>query len=205
MESISISSLQSGWMAPPPDHDRLLLVEGHLGGDSTRGLENAVELAAGLQKRNLRPVELVVVGDVPNALRSRWQEGHANMGFTLTWTGVLPREEIPATDRSAHLLFSADLNAACPNSVIEAMACGLPVVAFDTGALAEIVQDDAGRVVPYGGDHWNLEPPQLPPLVEAAAAILAENQRFRLAARARAEAGFGLDPMVAGYLAALFD
>ena len=51
-----------------------------------------------------------------------------------------PRERIPELDRSAHLLYSADLNAACPKSVIEALACGLPVVAFDTGALPELVQ-----------------------------------------------------------------
>jgi hypothetical protein len=73
------------------------------------------------------------------------------------------------------VLFSTDLNAACPNSVIEAMACGLPVLAYDTGALAEIVQDGAGEVVPYGADHWQLEDPQVPPLAEACLKILQDN------------------------------
>lgn len=188
---------------PPDDHYRLLLVEGHLGGGNSQGLENAVELAAGLQAKLTRPLELMVVGDVPAALQAGWQARSSRPGFTLTWTGVVRREQIPAIDRAAHLLFSADLNAACPNAVIEAMGCGLPVAAFDTGALAEIVQGEAGRVVPYGGNHWNLEPPRLPPLVEAAAAILADNARFRRGARARAEAAFGLERMLAGYLDAL--
>jgi glycosyltransferase involved in cell wall biosynthesis len=155
---------------------------------------------------------LVVAGDVPPSLQARWPAGKdskpetlttAKPGFALNWAGVIRREAIPALDRSAHLLFSADLNAACPNAVIEAMACGLPVVAFDTGALAEIVTGDAGRVVPYGGNHWKLEPPQLPPLVEAAAGILEDNERFRQGARARACSAFGLDTMVDQYLEAL--
>ena len=89
-----------------------------------------------------------------------------------------PREDIAAVDRSAHVLFSADLNAACPNSVIEALACGTPVW-LDTGALAELIQDGAGRVVPYGADHWRLEDPLIPPLTEACVEILQNNPAYR--------------------------
>jgi glycosyltransferase involved in cell wall biosynthesis len=101
------------------------------------------------------------------------------------------------------LLYSADLNAACPNAVIEALACGLPVSAFATGALPELVTGDAGRLVPYGGDPWKLEPPAVPALVEAAADLLKDNDHFRRAARQRAEETFGLNTMVEKYLAAL--
>jgi len=80
--------------------------------------------------------------------------------------GLIPRDAIPALDRSAHLLYSADLNAACPNSVIEALACGLPVAGFATGALPELVTGDSGRLVPYGGDPWKLDTPAVPALVE---------------------------------------
>jgi len=110
---------------------------------------------------------------------------------------------VPALDRSAHVLFSADLNAACPNAVVEALACGLPVVAFDTGALPELIQNDAGRVVPYGSNYWNLEPPDIPALATAAAHILTNQEHYRAAARAHAAANFGLDAMVEQYLEAL--
>jgi glycosyltransferase involved in cell wall biosynthesis len=95
------------------------------------------------------------------------------------------------------------LNAACPNSVIEALACGLPVLAYDTGALSELVQDGAGEVVPYGADHWQLEDPSIPPLAQACARILQDNPAYRQSARARAEAVFSLDDMVEAYLKAL--
>ncbi len=184
----------------PGDHFRILLIEGHLGKDNAQGLDSAVRMVALLRDEHHLPVELVIAGDVAQELQTR---ALAAAGGQVVFRGVLSRKQIPQIDRSAHLLFSADLNAACPNAVIEAMACGLPVVAFDTGALNELVLEGAGRVVPYGSNHWNLEPPQIPPLAQAAAEILAQNGPFRKAARARAEAVFGVDYMVDSYLQVL--
>jgi glycosyltransferase involved in cell wall biosynthesis len=190
----------SGPAERPLDRERVLLVEGHLGGGNEMGLENALALVQLLDGRSPRPVELAVVGDVPDALRLRLDDRAPGL---VRWLGVLPREEIPAADRSAHLLFSADLNAACPNSVVEALACGLPVVAFATGSLPELVQGSAGRVVPWGSNYWKLEPPDIPALAEAALGILADSERFRLGARLRAEEAFGLEEMVDRYIDAL--
>jgi glycosyltransferase involved in cell wall biosynthesis len=145
-------------------------------------------------------VELTVVGKI--AERDRKQvEGKTHV--PVNWMGVVPRERIPEIDRSAHLLFSADLNAACPNSVIEALACGLPVLAFDTGALNELVTGEAGRVVPYGGNPWNIDPPDVQSLAERAVEILRDQPRFRRSAREQAEKNLGLDRMVDKYLEAL--
>jgi glycosyltransferase involved in cell wall biosynthesis len=187
----------------PIDHYRLLIVEGSLMGGYELGLETAEAMGASLAERlkeSGRQVELVVVGRVAPQVSERW-EGRSRL--SLRWMGQVPPERIPEIDRSAHLLYSADLNAACPNSVIEAMACGLPVVAFDTGALPELVTGGAGRVVPYGGDPWRLDPPDVAALAEAALEVLVDQDSYRLAARRRAEAMFGLDEMVDGYLQVL--
>lgn len=185
----------------PENYYRLLLVEGHLGGGNEQGLMNAVALARGLNQVTDRPVELMVVGDVPAKLKSiveRESPGRVN------WAGVVQRDAVAEIDRSAHLMFSADLNAACPNSVIEALASGLPVVAYSTGSLPELIEGDAGLVVPWGSNYWKLEPPELPELVAAAQRVLLNQDHFRSAARARAEAAFGADRMVERYLDALF-
>jgi glycosyltransferase involved in cell wall biosynthesis len=196
----------------PQDRCRLLLVEGNLMGGYEYGLQAAVELASGLIDRlqaaeSNRSLELVVVGRVAEFLQKKWEtffSSRESRGpVALTWTGPVPRERIPAIDRSSHLLYSADINAACPNSVIEALACGLPVVAFDTGALPELVLDRAGTVVPYGGDPWKLDPPDVRALVAAAWNILQDLPAFQQAARQRAEAAFDLEMMVDQYLEAM--
>ena len=184
---------------PPQDFIRLLVVEGHLGGGHEQELLNAVEFARLLQENQQKPVELQVVGDVPAALRGRLSHAPVRLNFS----GIVPRQQIAEMDRSAHLIFPAEITAACPNSVIEALACGLPVVSFATGSLPELVADDAGRVVPYGGNFWNLEPPDVPALVDAAGEVLANQPAFRRAARLRAEALFDADKMVEQYLAAM--
>ena len=103
----------------------------------------------------------------------------------------------------AHALFSADLHPACPNSVIESLACGLPVVSYDTGSLAELVTPEAGFIAPYGSNSWNLEPPVVEPLAHGLVSVLENNQKFRAGARRRAEAAFDIQVMMEKYLAAL--
>lgn len=181
----------------PTDRTRILMVEGSLLGGYELGLETAVALVNHLEKS--RPVELVVAGKVGEVQKSRWA---GKTKLPINWLGVVANEQIPALNRSAHLLYSSDINAACPNSVIEALACGLPVLAFDTGALGELVPASTGRVVPYGGDPWQLDRPDVAALAAGAAEILAAPQ-MRRAARAHAEAAFNLDKMTDAYIEAL--
>ena len=181
---------------------RLLVVEGSLGGGYDMGLDNAIALAETLAEKFNFPMELMVVGKITDEHAARVQ---ARARIPILWQGAVPREKIPEIDRSAHLLFSADLNAACPNSVIEALACGLPVVSFDTGALNELVVGDAGRLVPYGGDPWKLDKPDISALANEAAEILRDRPRFRAGARAQAERSLGLDLMTDRYLKFLLE
>ncbi len=185
---------------PPEDRSRILLVEGTLGGGYEMGLEHAIGLAEGLSGSLDRPVELMVVGRATDSLR---KHANARARIPIIWKGKVPAEHIPGIDRSAHVLFSADLHPACPNAVIEALACGLPVVAFDTGALPELISGDAGRLAGYGGDPWKLEAPDIEGLARAAQEILENQARFRVGARKRAEQAFGLQRMIDGYLAAI--
>jgi glycosyltransferase involved in cell wall biosynthesis len=145
-------------------------------------------------------VELVVAGRVSSKVR---QHAEGRTKASLHWAGLVPRAGIPELDRSAHVLFSADVNPACPNAVIEALACGLPVVGFETGALPELVIGDSGRLVGYGGDPWRLDPPDIASLAKAVIAVFADQTRFRIGARAHAERALGLERMVNGYLDAL--
>jgi glycosyltransferase involved in cell wall biosynthesis len=202
----------------PGDRWRILLVEGSLMGGYEMGLQAAVELGFYLSQilvdhpKLNRPIELMVAGKVSREVQDTWDQkfnenwaARSNGRFSLTWAGLVPGESISELDRSAHLLYSADINAACPNSVIEALACGLPVVAFDTGALPELVSQEAGRVVSYGGDPWKLDSPDTSALARAACDLLGNLDDHRQAARLRAEVEFSLEDMVDGYLEVLLD
>ncbi|MCS6908321.1 MAG: FkbM family methyltransferase [Anaerolineales bacterium] len=187
----------------PSDRLRVLIVEGSLGGGYEWGLGVAIGLMEELTRlqaqwieRYPKGAELMVVGQVAEHLRRAWD---ARAGRFIHWRGTVPPSEIAFLDRSAHLLFSADVNAACPNAVIEALACGLPVLAFATGALPELVTPECGRIVPYGGDAWRLEKPDIPALALAGVEIALHQEELRAAARARAEACFDVREMARRY------
>ncbi len=194
-----------GSQGRPQDRYRILMVEGSLGGGYELGLETAVQLAGRLNQGEHRldkPVELVIAGRAAASLQAYWS---ARASFPLQFLGLVSPDAVPEMDRSAHLLFSADLNAACPNSVVEALACGLPVAAFDTGALPELIQSGAGQVAAYGGDPWVLAPPDVGALAQAAGDILKNQPQYREAARKRAEEVFDLERMVDQYLQILLE
>ena len=70
-------------------------------------------------------MELVIAAEVAESQKEYWKT-HSRV--PVNFLGVVPLERIPELDRSAHLFFSAEYHPPCPNSVIEALACGLPVV-----------------------------------------------------------------------------
>ncbi len=184
----------------PTGHYRLLVVEGSLAGGQNYGIYNAVTLANLLSKKH--KIELMVVGRVDRRTKNKLEDQTA---FRLQFMDEVPREQIPWLMRSSHVLFSAEINPPCPNSVIEALACGLPVVGFDTGSLSEIVRGDVGRLVPYGADQWKLQTPDIQTLANATLEVLDEQDRFRTLARSRAESVFDVEKMVDMYLKVLLD
>jgi glycosyltransferase involved in cell wall biosynthesis len=182
----------------PSMHYRLLVVEGSLAGAQNYGITNAVNLANALSKKY--KIELMIVGRVDG--RTKNKLGFQN-AFRIQFMDTVQREHIPWLMRSSHALFSAEVNPPCPNSVIEALACGLPVVGFDTGSLSELVRGDAGRLVPYGANEWKLQKPDISALANATMEVFDEQDRFRTLARTRAESFFDVDKMVDEYLKVL--
>ncbi len=55
--------------------------------------------------------------------------------------GALPNADLPAIYRAASVFVLPSLNEGMSNTVLEAMACGLPVVLTDTGGTSELLED----------------------------------------------------------------
>jgi glycosyltransferase involved in cell wall biosynthesis len=185
--------------SPTLDHNGLnvIAVEGHIKNGLELGLANVIQALNIYSTHSLNVVHLFVAGEVPNEIRIKLAE---SKNIEITWGGVISRLDIAEQLRKVDLFFSAELNPPCPNSVIEAMASGLPVASFESGAIRELVSEDCGIISPYGGNIWNMEPAN----TELMADILSEKLQNRILlgknARTRAVQMFGLDQMVEKYL-----
>lgn len=182
----------------PTDRYRMLLLEGSLARGLNSGLFHAVSVAEKLSAKY--PMEVLVAGTVDEGTQRKLQST-----IPVKFLGTVPRTDIPKLARSAHLMYCAEVNPPCPNSVIEALACGLPVIGFDSGSLKELVSDDAGCIVPYGANPWKLGTPDVDTLAVSAGEVLEKQSQVRAAARKRAESAFGLDQMVESYLKVLLE
>lgn len=117
----------------------------------------------------------------------------------IKYHGSVSAEEVPAIMRNS-IYLSLDVHPACPNTVIEALASGTPVLAFDTGSLAEIVTPHCGRVVPYGSDAWKLKYPNVDALATGAREIMAHYDAMCVQARQHAERYFDIQLIMNEYL-----
>lgn len=178
-----------------------ILVEGSFRYGMDFGLDAGSDLAAALAGRLEKHVCMHVAGktspDSEEKIRQRLEASGENA--SVVFEGVCSREQLLSLERGAAFFFSSEIHAACPNAVIEAMACGVPVIGYDTGALKDVT-GDAGIIVPYGADPWKLEQPDRAPLIDAAEKVILQNEVYRQKARARAETEFSIAKMARAYL-----
>jgi glycosyltransferase involved in cell wall biosynthesis len=118
------------------------------------------------------------------------EDGHAlaeQLGVhdRVLFTGRYAQRDAPSVYRRAHVLLHPKVNDPCPNVVLEALACGLPVVHSESGGTPELV-GDAG--VGVGSDTtWEQDVPPDPELLATAVEhVLGSPDEFRERALARA-------------------
>ena len=138
-------------------------------------------------------LRLVMVGDGPS---------RAAVGQLLEDSGVagqawLPgaRDDIPALMSAMDVFVLPSLAEGICNTVLEAMACGLPVIATNVGGNPDLVRDgETGALVPPG------QPDALASRMMKYAQDPTRRCKEGQAARARAVTEFSIDTMVIGYM-----
>jgi glycosyltransferase involved in cell wall biosynthesis len=108
--------------------------------------------------------------------------------------GEYDQRDAPSIFRRAHLLLHTKVKDPCPTLVVEAMACGLPVVHPASGGTVELVGDEAGIGVPHPETWEDDVPPTPDELADAVDRVLGDLPRYSAAARARAVERFSLEP-----------
>ncbi|MGD0173790.1 MAG: glycosyltransferase family 4 protein [Anaerolineales bacterium] len=176
-------------------HDgTLLVVEGTLQyNDPARKILSAANRAL-IQEGPLR--RLTILAEIGSAWESEW----ARYTPRPEVAGLRPRAEAKARQQNAALLLSMEINPPCPNAIIEALAAGLPVLAFDTGSARELI-GAGGETVRYDGNPWRLEVPRnLDALGETGRQILGGWREYSRKARSEAERRFDIRSIAQSYL-----
>jgi glycosyltransferase involved in cell wall biosynthesis len=94
------------------------------------------------------PVELDVVGDGPMA--APWREEAESLGVSswVRWHGAQGAEAVARVMRESHVFCLPSVRESGGAVLLEAMACGRPVIGMDFGGPAEVVDDSVGWKLP---------------------------------------------------------
>jgi glycosyltransferase involved in cell wall biosynthesis len=131
---------------------------------------------------------LIIAGVIDRSARAAAEAiaEAVDVGPQVTFSGPYAQAAAPALFGAADAFLLTTHNDACPTAVIEAMACGLPVVYARSGGVPELVGGEAGIGVETG-DAW--DGPRSPdPSQLGAAMIEAAGRRAALASAARSRA-----------------
>jgi glycosyltransferase involved in cell wall biosynthesis len=119
-----------------------------------KGFHRVIEQLPGLRALHPGLRLLVVGGPSPEGdWTDRLQRQVANLalGDAVVFTGPVPAAELHKLLSAADVFVLATRNEGWANVLLEAMACGLPVVTTDVGGNAEVVcRPELGSIVPFG-------------------------------------------------------
>ncbi|MFN0185528.1 MAG: glycosyltransferase [Aquabacterium sp.] len=127
--------------------DPVILFVGNL--KVSKGCLDLVDAFASLDRVGDRAVLLVAGSGQAQAEMLRRAEVHG-VGHRVRFLGSIDHDQIPTCYAAADLLCLPSHAEGLPNVVLEAMACGLPVVATQVGGVAEVLPVFAGVLVPVG-------------------------------------------------------
>lgn len=142
---------------------------------------------------------LVLLGDVVPSLQ-RFLTNASSQPF-LRYQGIVSSEDIPLYARDADVFVMTHQNPPCPNNVLEAMSCGLPICGVADGAMPELATPGVNAELlpaPENGfkQFRHLDPASFANLMHV---TYERRQAYGEKARAEARSRFSLNDMSAAY------
>ena len=116
-----------------------------------KNLERLLEAYA--QIKDKIPHRLLITGGRKDYIDSlREKAGYLKIAGSVTFMNYVPPEDLPHLYRNAAVFVFPSLDEGFGIPLLEAMACGCPVVASDVSSIPEVCNDAAYYVDPYNAD-----------------------------------------------------
>jgi len=108
-----------------------------------------LRIAAQIHRR-MPDVEFVLAGDGP--LRQELEREAASLGLGASAIFLGDRQDMPAVLASLDVAVNTSDSESLSNVILEALAAGLPVVAYDVGGNSELLSHQPGALIPAGNE-----------------------------------------------------
>lgn len=162
----------------------VLLYAGYLA--RRKGAYELIEAFSRIRRR-FPDALLVMCGGGSEKTQLRSMADELGIGAGLIMNGEVPPKQMNKWMKASDMLVLPSYTEGMPNVVMEAMACGLPVVATAVGGLPDAVGDCPGAIL--------IPPRDVSALEDAITAVLGDGEtrrRMGIAARERAQEKFGV-------------
>lgn len=123
----------------------------------------------------------------------------------IQFIGRIENRDLPTYERAADVFLFTHLNPPCPNNVIEALACGLPICGVADGAMSELIRPKVNGllITVQGNAFWKERQYSPDSFADNLDNIIKGKVFYNRESRRDAEDRFSLDQMIDKYISIL--
>ncbi len=173
------------------NHPFVFLLTGKIGRHLAYRLESTIAGLAHARNAGL-DAKLLIAGWIEDTSTVRLLVERHRLSDHVISMGTYTQEQAPLIYQRADAYVMTKYLDPCPNTVIEALACGLPVLYSASGGVPELVGEDAGIGLPVPEEWHTVHVPSAEAIAEGMLKIAASRQSMSCAARERAARCFNI-------------
>lgn len=160
-------------------------------------IETPIRTLSFVRKYNLK-ARLLFAGKIKDELIDPTRDliSELKLSDHVKFLPPFPQQEAPEIFRKCDIFLHPKINDPCPGIVIEAMACGLPVIYSNSGGVPELVGEDAGIGVDTELSWEHFTQPSPEKWAESVMSVIETYSSYADAARQQAVDRFDLQPWI---------